>query len=111
MRLQPIVYTDDMDRATDWYTAVLGAEPAHRSAMWTSFDVAGGHLALHHAAEVPAGSAMTLSLVSDQPLEAVVQRLGAAGIALARGIQDETFGRSIVVEDPGGMLIQVNEHD
>jgi hypothetical protein len=44
--------------------------------------------------------------VVDEPLEEVATRL-----PLHRGIADEAFGRSVVVRDPDGTLIQVNEHD
>ncbi len=37
------------------------------------------------------------------------ERLAVA--AVARGIADEAFGRSIVLQDPNGLQIQVNEHD
>jgi len=30
---------------------------------------------------------------------------------VARGIADEAFGRSIVLRDPNGLVIQVNTHD
>ena len=45
-------------------------------------------------------------MIAEQPLEAV------AGLAPpARGIADEAFGRSLILEDPNGLQIQVNEHD
>lgn len=52
-----------------------------------------------------------LSLVATEPLEAVLERLGAAGIEPVRGISDEAFGRSVVLEDPDGTPVQVNEHN
>jgi hypothetical protein len=45
------------------------------------------------------------------PLELVVDELQRNKISLEREIADETFGRSIQVRDPDGMLIQLNEHD
>jgi hypothetical protein len=45
-------------------------------------------------------------MVAKQPLE----RLAEVS-PLARGIADEAFGRSIVLQDPNGLQIQVNEHD
>jgi hypothetical protein len=32
-------------------------------------------------------------------------------ITPARGIADEAFGRSLVIKDPNGLAIQVNEHE
>jgi hypothetical protein len=52
-----------------------------------------------------------LSLQADEPLESVAERLEAAGVPLSRGIADERFGRSMVIQDPDGLPIQVNEHE
>lgn len=111
MRLQPIVYTTAMDQSIDWYAAVLGVEPGYRSDIWTSFGVGGGYLGLHRADDSPRGAQVELSLVATEPLETVVARLESAGIAIRRGIQDEAFGRSLLLEDPNRLIIQVNEHD
>ncbi len=110
MKLQPIVYTRSMDRAVDWYTTVLGGDPEYRSDVWTSFHVGSAHLALHRADQLPEGSRVGLSLITDTKLEQLEKRLSSCGIGVARGIQEETFGRSLVLEDPDGLEIQVNEH-
>ena len=34
----------------------------------------------------------------------------AGNLEVARGIADEAFGRSLVVRDPDGLEIQINEH-
>lgn len=110
MRLQPIVYTTRMDDAIAWYSAILGSTPEYASDSWTSFAVRGGHLALHAASRLRDGGRTVLSLVAEEPLEELIARLAASGIEPRRGLQDETFGRSVVLEDPEGLLIQVNEH-
>ena len=45
-------------------------------------------------------------MVAEQPLERIAEL-----VPLARGIADEAFGRSLVLVDPNGLEIQVNEHD
>ncbi|MEM7323886.1 MAG: VOC family protein [Actinomycetota bacterium] len=105
MQLQPIVYVTDMDRAVGWYTTLVGVEPAMTSEHWTSFPVSGANLALHLTDERPTAGGVELSLVTDEPLETVLQRVDAAV-----GITEQPFGRSIVVVDPDGTRIQVNEH-
>lgn len=105
MQLQPIVYVTDMDKAIGWYALLLGTQPAMASEHWTSFDVAGGHLALHLTEETLGPGRVELSLVVDEPLEAVVERM-----EVHTGITEQPFGRSMVVADPDGTLIQVNEH-
>lgn len=111
MKLQPIVYTTHMDRAVEWYAAVLGDGPGYRSDVWTSFGVGGAELALHRVDRLPEGSRVELSLVATESLEALVERLASRDISVERGIQEETFGRSLVLRDPDGLAIQVNEHE
>jgi len=106
MRLQPIVYVTDMAAATSWYSDLLEAEPETASDHWTSFAIAGGHLALHLTDTVRPVGNVELSLVSSEPLETLVER-----IASVREIAVEPFGRSVVVSDPDGTLIQINEHN
>ncbi len=106
MKLQPIVYVTDMEKATAWYSQLLGREPDVGSGHWTTFPVGGAHLALHLNSEPLDAGSVELSLVVDERLEELASR-----IAPHRGIADEAFGRSLVMRDPDGTLIQVNEHD
>jgi catechol-2,3-dioxygenase len=68
-------------------------------------------VALHRAADLGDGTRCELSLVVDRSLEEIVARLEAAGVAIERGISDEAFGRSILLRDPDGTALQVNEHE
>ena len=110
MRLQPIVYTTDMDGSVAWYSSVLAIDPVYASDMWTAIPVGDATLGIHRVEAMPDRSRMELSLVATTPLEDVVARLEAAGVEVERGIQDETFGRSILLRDPAGNPVQVNEH-
>lgn len=111
MRLQPIIYTTDMLAAVAWYSTVLGSEPTYTSDMWSSFEVAGATLGVHRVETLPDRGRVELSLVATEALHDVLARVTAAGIEPLRGIADETFGRSFVLEDPDGSPVQVNEHD
>lgn len=110
MRLQPIVYTGSMERAVDWYRKVLDAQPSYSSDVWSTFQVGDSDLALHRVEELPPASRVAISLIATEDLEEVARRLESSGIEIERGIQEETFGRSIVLRDPDGSMIQVNEH-
>ncbi len=110
MRLQPIIYTANPDRAVEWYATVIGVEPVYRSDVWTSFDIGGASLGVHRTDSMLDRGRVELSLVTAEPLEAVLLRLGDHGIEATRGIQDEAFGRSLILEDPDGTPVQVNEH-
>lgn len=110
MKLQPIVYVTDMERAVGWYSTVLDAQPGYQSPAWTSLPVGDATLGLHIIESRPTESQVALSLVATQPLEELAQRLESAGIPIAKPICEEDFGRSMVVVDPDGTAIQVNEH-
>ena len=110
MKLQPIVYVTDMERAVEWYCTVLDVQPGYRSPAWTSLVVGDAMLGLHITQNRPTDSHVALSLIASEPLEAVAQRLQAAGITISKPICEEDFGRSLVVIDPDGTVIQVNEH-
>ena len=111
MRPLTIVYVTDMDESLAWYRSLLpDAELVSTSPFWSELAADGGTVALHATDSIDRGNQVGLSLVADQPLETVGDRLAASGIDVARSIQEEPFGRSMVVEDPDGLRIQVNEH-
>lgn len=120
----PVVYVSDMERAVRFYTCLgLSERVRSRSNGWVELAGRDGHVALHLGtlppgpvaaadpdAAVPAGQ-VALSFVSREPLERPARRLAQEGYRLRRDIVDEAFGRSLVVADPDGLLIQINEHD
>jgi catechol 2,3-dioxygenase-like lactoylglutathione lyase family enzyme len=104
MILMPIVYVTDMERSLAFY-ASLGFEVRHRGTHWSELRAGDGAvLALH----LGSGSGVELALTATETLEGVVD---AHADAVARPIADEAFGRSFVLRDPDGLLLQVNEHD
>ena len=114
MKLMPIVYVTDMGRALDFYTALgLTANHKDRAGMWSELRTGDALLGLHKTDSIPDQQVgqVELALVSEEPLETVVTRFKAAGLTLEGEITDEAFGRSIMVRDPDGLLIQINEHE
>ncbi len=109
MKLQPIVYVTDMTRSVDWYTQVLDATPTYSSEVWTAIAVGDATLGIHLTENRPAASNAQLSLIAEGPLKNIVNRLTAAGVAIDGAICDEPFGRSLVVRDPDGSPVQINE--
>lgn len=109
LRLQPIVYTTNPEASVDWYTTVLGFEPSYRSEVWTAFEAGGSTLGIHRVESLPERGRVELSLVTAEPLEAVELRLADHGIEPSKGIADEAFGRTLVLEDPDGTPVHVTE--
>jgi catechol 2,3-dioxygenase-like lactoylglutathione lyase family enzyme len=113
MKVMPIRYVADLAASARFYAA-LGLVPgdSSRSGNWTELNAAGGLLALHSArtSEQDIPGRVELSFETQEPLEALADRLAAAGFE-AEAIVDENFGRSLRVTDPDGVLVQVNEHD
>jgi catechol 2,3-dioxygenase-like lactoylglutathione lyase family enzyme len=106
----PIVYVTDMDASLAFYRA-LGFEPQHVGSTWSVVAGAGTQLALHGATPgAQRARPLELAASSRVPLEEVVARATEHGLEIVRGIADEAFGRSLVVRDPDGLDIQVNEH-
>lgn len=101
----PIVYVTDMDASLAFYES-LGFEIMSRSEMWSRLRAGDGAVLALHGAGPEGAAQVELALVAEEPLERVAER-----VPPRRGIADEAFGRSLVVEDPDGMRIQVNEHD
>lgn len=113
MKIMPIVYVTNMPASVDFYER-LGLTPntQDRSGMWFELTLGDAVLALHTIAQRPAreGQQMSLSFVSVEPLETVIERVRDNGLN-PDDIVDEAFGRSFRITDPDGLTIQINEHD
>ena len=110
MKLMPIRYCADVAASARFYGALgLALGPSSRSGNWTELPATSAMLALHVAGADDAGSC-ELAFETDEPLEAVAERLRAAGHP-AEALVDEAFGRALRVQDPDGVWVQVNEHD
>lgn len=112
MKLTPLVYVSDMDRGIDFYTKVLpAAKVVTSSPYWTELLVGEATLALHYAEHVDhAGDGMGLGLEAATSLEDIVTQLESNGIKPSGEICTQPFGRSVSVQDPDGLVIQINEH-
>jgi catechol 2,3-dioxygenase-like lactoylglutathione lyase family enzyme len=110
MRVMPIRYASDVDASVRFYRALgLDLQAVSRPGGWAELTGRAGVLAVHAGSDGNAGSC-ELAFEADEPLEAVVGRLRAAGFA-CEDIVDENFGRSVRAADPDGAWVQVNEQD
>ena len=113
MRVRPVRFTDDV-AAMRRFLEALGLRPriASDNGGWVDFLTKdSGGAALHDAATATSGyraGETSLSFESEEPLEVVRDRLHAAGFADAH-IVDEAYGRTLVVTDPDGIRVSVDE--
>lgn len=112
MKLMPLVYVSDMGKATEFYTKLLPASSiVTTSPYWTELNVGGASLALHLAEMVDhSGDGVAISFDAATTLEQMLSILDEAGINPSGEICAQPFGRSVTVQDPDGLMIQINEH-
>ena len=112
MKLIPLVYVTNMERSVAFYTRLLpAAKIVTSSPAWTELKLGEATLALHVADSVDhRGDGMGLGLDAPTKLEEVLTQLNDAGITALGEICAQPFGRSVTVEDPDGLVIQINEY-
>jgi len=106
-----IVYVSDMEDSLGFYRTLLPqAELVATSPYWTELSLGAASVALHISDDIGEGTQLGLALAADTPLEDIAAMLEANEIAIDRPIEDEPFGRSMVIRDLDGLAIQINEH-
>lgn len=111
LTLMPIVYVRSMANALRFYQ-VLGLTIRHEGDTWSELSLGDAVLALHRGDPKTSGaSPMGLAFVSHGPLESLTERLRQSGIDQPLEMVDEAYGRSVRMQDPDGLPIQINEHD
>ena len=112
--MMPVVFVSDMDASVAFYEK-LGflVKVQSRTGDWTELAAGDAILALHREDRVPQSSEMRveISLVADEPLRSLADRLEEAGVEAVQPVLDESFGYSMVIRDPDGLPIQINQHD
>ncbi|HEX6445790.1 MAG TPA: hypothetical protein VF053_11935 [Streptosporangiales bacterium] len=114
MRVFPVWFAADVDESAR-FLAALGLDTGSRAhpGSWIELEGSGGAVGVHtvSATEEPrkAGECV-LAFATEEPLGDVQRRLFAAGFTDAHVI-DETFGRSLRVTSPDGVVVQVNSYD
>lgn len=107
----PIVYVSDMTRSLQFYQG-LGFTVHNEGQVWSELRLGEHRLALHTTHPLPTGALrIELAFASHMRLEELITQLEEAGIAIENEIADEAFGRSLLLRDPDGLPLQINEHD
>jgi hypothetical protein len=111
MRLMPILYPCDMDKSVEFYRA-LGLPVRRHGKTWSEIGVGNATLGLQICSNIESrGENIQLVLVSLRPLEDVRDALLDAGLDPDIEIADEAYGRSLLIHDPEGFPILINEYD
>lgn len=106
-----IIYVTNMERSLHFYKG-LGCLGKNEGGYWSELRLGTAAIALHLTDSLPKdGLWVALAMAAHKPLEATMADLTAAGIATPNDIADEAFGRSLLIHDPDGLPIQINEHD
>lgn len=111
-RLMPIVLPHNMEKALAFYE-MLGLEVQRRGKSWSEVLVGETILGLQHDSDPSRGEKIQMVFVSSHPLEEIRQKLIDSGYVKASKIEiaDEGYGRSLLVHDPDGFPILINEYD
>lgn len=110
-RLMPILYPTDMEKSLDFYRT-LGLPVQRHGKAWSEVVVGDTTLGLQLFTDPYArGEKIEIVLVSSRPLEEVLEQLNANGFNIETEIADEGYGRSLLIYDPDGFPILINEYD
>ena len=115
-----VITTADLERCLAFYTGVLGMQlerfGAGRLALRfgdLKFNVHPPGFDAGIKARVPTPGSLDLCFLADVPLDEVVGRLQAQGVAIEEGPIERTGARfairSVYVRDPDGNLIEISE--
>ena len=108
--LRTVAYVvEDLDKAKQWYTQLLGFEPYFDEPFYIGFRVGGFELGLHPAdKDAPIGAGGTLVYWGVEDIEAVMRRLEELDAPGHSDIQDVGDGILVAsVVDPFGNLLGI----
>ena len=105
------LWSDDVDRTTDFYRDVLGLQLLMVDRGRPHFDLGGGYLVILPGRPLSVEGSMpsrfpVLAFAADD-LHAVIHRLEAHHVEMPWGIEEDSDSRWITFRDPGGNLIEV----
>jgi catechol 2,3-dioxygenase-like lactoylglutathione lyase family enzyme len=115
-----VLTTVDAPACIDFYTRVLGMRLETFAGERQALRFGGQKINIHRRgheyepkAHLPVPGALDLCFIADRPLDQVIERLRAAGVAIIEGPVPRTGAthmlRSIYVRDPDLNLIEISE--
>ena len=114
LKLQPMIHVEDMAASIRFYEALGGVLLTQsRDGDWAQLALGGAEIGLlaHPANPEQHEGQVEMNFEAEEPLEALQERLEAAGVTIARGAADEAFGAQLQIQTPDGMLVKINRLD
>lgn len=107
-----IYYVDDVTKAKEWYTAILGFGPYFDEPFYVGFNVGGYELGLHpREGDVSGKSDSAVAYWGVESADAALQRLLELGAARHEDVQDVGGGIKVAtVKDPFGNTFGIIEN-
>lgn len=107
--LRTIIYpVNDLARATEWYSTLLGQPPYFDQPFYVGFEVGGFELGLDPTGTAPAGAGGPVAYWGVADIAAAYQRLGELGAGERTPVQDVGDGiQTAVLSDPFGNAIGI----
>lgn len=107
-----IYHVDDVERAKDWYSAILGFKPYFDEPFYVGFNVAGYELGLQPAEVESATKAEgVVAYWGVESAEAELKRVLELGATELEGVQDVGGGIKVAtVKDPFGNIFGIIEN-
>ena len=112
LALMPLLHVKAMGPALDFFTK-LGLEPGFgsRDGDWAEMQAGSATLGLLAHPPSERDERVELTFTTGQPLAELEERLAAAGVEILRGAADEGFGYQLILRDPDGYPVKINQLD
>ncbi len=112
MRVLPLVHVTDMGQALDFYQKLgFTTEQGSRDGDWAELQLGSSALGLLAHEPGEGEQQLQLTLSSRQPLDGLEEQFRQAGVNIVKPFSDEGFGASLYVQDPDGLVIEINQLD
>jgi len=110
LQLMSLIYPTNIERSVNFYRT-LGFTLNTERKLWAELRLGDAALGLQGSDPWVRGEQIRLVLVSKVALEELIAELQKNGVRVDHEIADEAYGRSVLIHDPDGNPILINEYD